>query len=310
MTTHLSRKSIPNIAKAHAKKNRLTLLLFVLFSVFILEKCPVNAQSDTTTENRVPNVVIATVNGQEILKSEIDMGVAAYKQRTGKTEIEKNEMTELVKSVIRRRLILSLPQVQSYRSDPLIIGQLREYENHLIISKYIAKNVGPSLNISEQQLRDYYDQNKREFSVNPKVEARHILLKNQEKAQVVLQLLKSGQDFSDLAKEHSIDLPMALEGGSMGVIEKGKTLPVLEKALFSLAEGEMSDIVETQYGYHIILVDKIHPASFMPFKEVRLQIHKTMIRRREAQAFDQMTMELEKTADITIYSENLSGPSS
>lgn len=291
--------------KTNVQRKQPPLVILFTLLCFILGGALANAQSGTAPEGTVPDVVVAVVNGQQILKSQIDMSVAAFKQKTGKDQVNNDEMTELVKSAIRRHLILSLPQVQGYRSDPQIIAQLREYENHLIISKYLTQSVGPSLNISNQQIRDYYDKNRREFATNPKVEARHILLKNKSEAQQVLKLLKSGQDFSDLAKQYSIDLPMALEGGSMGIIEKGRTHPTLEKALFSLAEEEVSDIVETQFGYHIIIVDKIHPAGVTPFDAVHPQIQKALIRRNEARAFDQMTKDLEKNADVTIYHEIL-----
>lgn len=261
--------------------------------------------SNAAPEKENPDVVVATVNDKQILKSQVDMAVAAYKKKTGKASVAKDEKTELVKSMIRRQLILSSPEVQSYRSDPLIVQKVQEYENHLIISKYLSRSVGPSIVIGEQQMRDYYDQNRREFALKPRVEARHILLKSNEDAQTVLAELKTGQDFSELAKKYSIDLPMALEGGSMGVIEKGRTLPVLEKTLFSLAEGETSDVVKTPYGYHIIVVDKIHPADIKPYKDVRTKIKKTLIRNNEARAFNQMATELEKQAAITIYQERL-----
>jgi parvulin-like peptidyl-prolyl isomerase len=121
----------------------------------------------------------------------------------------------------------------------------------------------------------------------------------------VLDKLKNGGDFTELAKAHSIDLPMALEGGSMGIIEKGKSLPQLEQVLFVLDEGEYSDIVESRFGYHILRVDKIIPEKHRPYEEVREKIKVALQKEKEAQAYDDMVGVLEKDAKIEIYKNRL-----
>jgi parvulin-like peptidyl-prolyl isomerase len=98
---------------------------------------------------------------------------------------------------------------------------------------------------------------------------------------------------------------MALEGGSMGTIEKGRTVPALDKALFMLNKGETSDIVETQFGFHILMVDEVMPASFKPFAEVKDEIKKAVIRQKEVEAFDEMAAKLEKDANIEVFKDRL-----
>jgi peptidyl-prolyl cis-trans isomerase C len=117
--------------------------------------------------------------------------------------------------------------------------------------------------------------------------------------------LNEGGDFKDLARKYSIDLPGALEGGGMGIVEKGNILPQLEKVLFSLQEGEYSDIVKSKYGYHILRVDEFISLKYKPYEEVREEIIKIMIRQKESEAFDQMATELEKNYDIQIYEDRL-----
>ena len=121
----------------------------------------------------------------------------------------------------------------------------------------------------------------------------------------MLKKLQAGESFSELAKQYSIDLPMAFEGGSMGTIAKGKTLPQLEKALFVLNEGEFSDIVETQYGWHILTVDEKIEVQYIPYEKAKERIKVILKREKEARAYDSMTQQLEKEANITIYENRL-----
>ena len=195
--------------------------------------------------------------------------------------------------------------VKGLRKDDKIARRVKEYENSLIIARYLEDQVGSHLTVSEEEIKKYYKDNLNEFSSPPMVQARHVLLRTHEQAQKVLQRFRNGEDFAQLAKDCSIDLPMALEGGSMGTIQKGKSFPELEKALFALNEGEVSDIVKTKFGYHILTVDKIIPVNFKPLEDVRSEIKKTILQQKEAKAFDEMAAKLEEDADIKIFENRL-----
>jgi len=196
--------------------------------------------------------------------------------------------------------------IKNAGNDERIARKVKGYENNLIITRFLEDQVGSHLTVSEEEIKKYYKDNLNEFSSPPMVQARHVLLRTNEQARKVLQRLRNGEDFAQLAKDCSIDLPMALEGGSMGTIQKGKSFPELEKVLFVLNEGEVSDnIVKTKFGYHILTVDKIIPVNFKPVEEVRDQIKKIILRQKEAKAFDEMAAKLEKDADIKIFEDRL-----
>lgn len=249
------------------------------------------------------NVVVATVNGTNIYKNDADRAFNEYMQKAGKQTISAEEKEEIVHNMIRRQLILHLPEVQRYKQDETVMRQVREFENNLIVRRYLEKTVGRAKVVADGDLRTFYEANRSQFAIPPKVEARHILTRTRSQAEKVLALLKQGDDFSGLARQYSIDLPMALEGGGMGTIEKGKTLPALEHVLFTLQEGQHSDVVQTPFGYHVVTVDKLHPAGFRTFDEVKEQIRTMLTRRHEAEAFKNMALELEKQSDAKIYSE-------
>jgi parvulin-like peptidyl-prolyl isomerase len=194
-------------------------------------------------------------------------------------------------------------EVQTLRQDKQIVRQVREFEDKLVVARFLESRMGRAIEVSDGELKAYYQENLQKFYAPPKVKARHILLRNRQEAELVLSKLRKGCSFSLLAKEYSIDLPMALEGGSMGTIEKGKTLPELEKILFTLKGGEVSGIVETQYGFHIITLDETIPPGPMPFEEVKGQVKKALSQQKEAVAYKQMTAALEQNVEIKIFKE-------
>lgn len=137
----------------------------------------------------------------------------------------------------------------------------------------------PEMEIPEEEVRRYYSRNREEFRVSDRVRASHILFmtdgKDQEeipeikaKAEEVLGRIRNGADFAELAKEHSEDTVSAQKGGDLGWVTRGQMVVNFEDAAFALEEGETSDLVETEYGFHIIRVHERDEARYQPFEEV------------------------------------------
>lgn len=247
--------------------------------------------------------VLATVNGVQITESELNPLIEEFRQRSQKTVVKPDEKNQILKGMIRRTLILQQKEAADLRKEKKIVTQVKNYENGLVVAAFLERHVGQQLTVTEEEIKEYYQKNLQKFSSPPKVKARHILLRDRKEAEKVLAKLKKGEDFSQLAKEHSIDLPMALEGGPMGTIEKGRSLPELEKVLFVLKVGEISDIVETRYGFHILTVEEIITTQYKPLDEVRENIRKGLLQQKEAKAFDEMASKLEEKAKIEIFED-------
>ena len=260
-----------------------------------------NLRSWAKAEDRV----VATVNGVQITESQLNPLIEEFRQRSQKTVVKPDDKNQILKGMIRRTLILQQKEASDLRKEKKIVERVKDFENGLVVATFLERHVGQKLTVTEEEIKEYYEKNLQRFSSPPKVKARHILLRDRKEAEKVLAKLKKGEDFSQLAKEYSIDLPMAKEGGAMGTIEKGKGLPELEKVLFVLKVGEISDIVETRYGFHILTVDEIITTQYRPFEEVKESIRKGLLQQKEAKAFDEMAANLEKNAKIKIFEENL-----
>ena len=158
------------------------------------------------------------------------------------------------------------------------------------------------ITIPESDVEKEYKNNEEQYKSPEQVRASHILLKTEgkddaavkAKAEELLKQAKSGADFAELARKNSEDEASAKNGGDLDYFGKGRMVPEFDAAVFAMQPGQISDLVKTQYGYHIIkLVDK-KPATTRPYAQVRQQLHDQLAyQRAQAQAAD-LAQNLEK----------------
>jgi parvulin-like peptidyl-prolyl isomerase len=181
--------------------------------------------------------------------------------------------------------------------DQIMMSDIRGYE----IRKRIA--------VSEEEIQGYYNQNLKKYWIPAKLKLRHILFLmgdelledhkkiKRDKAQQALKKIRSGEDFASVAREFSEDVS-ASSGGDLGELERGKMVPEFEKAAFNLKEGEVSGLVETPYGLHIIKVDKITPGATLALDEVRDEIKSLFVKNKSEQEFREFMDELKENAFV------------
>jgi peptidyl-prolyl cis-trans isomerase D len=141
--------------------------------------------------------------------------------------------------------------------------------------------------ITDADLQKQYNVSQDQFRTPERVQVRHILIKSDAsndaamkvKAEGILKQLQGGADFATLAKADSQDPGSAAQGGELGFIVKGQTVPEFEKAAFSLPVGQLSGLVKTSYGYHILQVEKHEPAHLQTLDEAKPQLFSTVYQR-------------------------------
>jgi len=164
-----------------------------------------------------------------------------------------------------------VPERRSVRYALLDVNQLRQ-----------------TLQVPEDTLKEQYQRNNQQYQVPNQVHVQHILLKTvgatdavveetRKKAEDVLKQARKGGKFDELAKKYSEDPGSKDKGGDLGFIRQGQTVPEFEKAAFSLAPGQISDLVKTQYGFHIIKVLEKQTAHTRPFEEVKDSIRAPLL---------------------------------
>jgi peptidyl-prolyl cis-trans isomerase C len=174
------------------------------------------------------------------------------------------------------------------------------------------------INVTEEDAQKYYQENTKQFETPEQVRASHILIKpeftdpnidpnadpNEAKAvartktEDLLKQLKDGADFAELAKTHS-NCPSAPQGGDLGFFPKGQTTPAFENAAFELEIGQISEIVETEYGYHIIKVAEHKDASTISFEQAKDDIIKQLTQTKQSELAQEYIESLRAGANIT-----------
>jgi peptidyl-prolyl cis-trans isomerase D len=146
-----------------------------------------------------------------------------------------------------------------------------------------ADTIGKSIAIDEKEIRAYYDdpEKQKQFISEEKRNMRHILLKvdanrsdedAKKEAERILGELKAGGDFAELAKQYSEDTGSGSRGGDLGLVKKGAMVKPFEEAGFALEKDQISELVRSRFGYHIIQVTGIEGGDIQPFEEVKEQI--------------------------------------
>ena len=179
------------------------------------------------------------------------------------------------------------------------------------ITKMMDAEVATQPPPSDAQVREFYDKNPDRFKQDESVRASHILFRVDEKAtdaekkkvraqaDGVLERAKGGADFAELAKKHSAD-GSAAQGGDLNFFSKGQMVPAFEQAAFSLTPGQISDIVTTQFGYHIIKVTDHKAPSTVAFDEVKDRIREFLTQQQKQQRAEAFIDSLKKKAKIEV----------
>jgi parvulin-like peptidyl-prolyl isomerase len=164
----------------------------------------------------------------------------------------------------------------------------------------LFEHVTRGIRFTDAEARTYYDENAAQFKVPAGRTASHILVETEAEADRIRAEV-TPENFAELAKENSTDTGSAQQGGSLGPIQKGQLVPEFEKVAFSLDDGQISQPVKTQFGWHIIMVD-ITPAKTTAFAEAKAQIIQSQLAQKRQTEFTEWSEKvLEDWADRTVY---------
>ena len=169
------------------------------------------------------------------------------------------------------------------------------------------------LEIEDETVREFYNQHPGQFATGELVQASHILIglsptasaiergQSLETARALRdQAITGNADFADLARRHSTDEATASNGGNLGMIERGQTGESFERALFSLELDEISPVVESQFGFHIIKAGRRQEGTITPFQEVRAQIRSILLQQERQLTMSSFLSYLRKAGNVEI----------
>jgi peptidyl-prolyl cis-trans isomerase D len=247
------------------------------------------------------------------MKNLVGLGVVVTSDEVTRAYGLKNEMAKIEYATVdpakfRPQVTVSADEIQKYFQENAASFRMKERRAFQVLVVEEEK-VAASINIPETDLRRDYEANKDHFRTPDRVKVRHILLKTTEKppdelpkirARIddILKQLKGGADFAALAKKNSEDPGSAVKGGDLDWVTHGQTVANFEKTAFSLKPKELSGVVQTEYGFHILQVMEKQDAKLKSFEEAKEELakerKKQMVYDRMQTLSDEMRVELVK----------------
>lgn len=243
--------------------------------------------------------VVAEVNGDTITTGDFQReleNLPPYLKPMAETPEGKKELLD---TMVVRELILQQARKDGIDKSPEVAAKLEDLKKRVIVDAFLKKKVEEQVKISDDELRKFYDENKDKFKTGDQIRASHILVRSEKEAQDILAQLKAGANFEELAKKKSID-SAASKGGDLGWFSKGAMVPEFEQAVIGLKVGQISGIVKTKFGYHIIKKSGTRKAGIRSFDEVKEQIKAALLPAKQQEVFQKLKDDIKKNAKITI----------
>ena len=227
--------------------------------------------------------VLAKVKGYAITEEMLNETVEALRTQQNINITSEEQKQDLLDELIARQLVVE---------DAIESGLTQTEEFQKLYREFVFQHsIGQmfkTINVTDEECEAYYNENKEQFK-EEMIRAAHILVEEEEQANELLAAIEGGADFHELASANS-KCPSGSRGGDLGDFGRGQMVPEFEQAAFALNIGEISGVVKTQFGYHLIkLLDK---KDVVPFTDVKGQIQQYLTSKKQNEMYSNFTQGL------------------
>jgi parvulin-like peptidyl-prolyl isomerase len=278
--------------------------------------------------------IVAVVNNELIMLSEMKKEIEPEEERIQKRYKgeERQRRLKLAEYTALTRMIERKLQLQAARSKGVEVSDqevrqaieemkrqgeqidaanpesVKNVREQLTLLKVVDREVRSGIMVAESEMRRYYQEHMDRFALPEEYTLSQILIRSRgpddvgdarAKAKQVLEALKAGEKFEDLALRYS-DGINAARGGRLGLVRQGELLPPIERALSAAQAGDITDAIETSEGFHIIRVDEKKPRQFRPFEEVKAEIQSLVFQQKSEDVYQVWIAELKNKAYIDV----------
>jgi parvulin-like peptidyl-prolyl isomerase len=300
--------------------------------VSILAVCAlVDCANEPTREARV----VLDVGERRVTMEELDRFVRASVQQESPI-VSPEVMAALFEEFVEEQLLLQAADDSGVRADPQTLADrvealrsrdrapesdesqasapssedeetvARDVEKQLRIQRLVETEVLSGITVSDEEIADYFERNHEDFVRPETVDVSQILVETEEQAKEVRETLVSAKvSFEDLARERSQG-PEASSGGHLGAFAPGELPASFESQVFALAPGAISEVVSTDFGYHVFRVNRREGEKPLSLDDARESIRVDLLRRKSDEAMERYLDELERRYPVTVHQEKLS----
>lgn len=249
--------------------------------------------------------VLASVGNAKITQADYDRELQALPEYARMMFEGEEGKEKLLDEIIKKEILYQEALKKGYDRDAEFQKKMEEFRKLSLISRLFEKDIMAKAAVSDQDVKDFYEKNRQDFSTVSQIKASHILVKTEDEALKAGERLKKGAKFEDIARAVSIDKATAKNGGDLGFFSKGQMVPEFENAATALKAGEISGPVKTPFGYHIIKVTDKKSGPVVDFDKVKGLITQKLNADRQKEVFDSFIDELKKNYKVEINKDAL-----
>lgn len=248
---------------------------------------------------------------REVLDQLVTIHVLEQEAKTRSVTVSDSEVDAQI-AEIRKQFQTEEEFTKALGERGLTLARLREdARREMAIARMVEAEVRPKIDVKEQDVKSFYDQNPDQFQQPETIRASHILLRADQaapesdkqatraKANDVLKEIRAGADFAEMAKKYSQD-GSASNGGDLNYFQRGQMVAPFEEAALALKPGQVSDVVETQFGYHIIKLTDRQPPRTVPLDQVAQRIGEFLLMRAQQERANEFIMALRAKSKIEV----------
>ncbi|MDD5456056.1 MAG: peptidylprolyl isomerase [Candidatus Margulisbacteria bacterium] len=212
----------------------------------------------------------------------------------------------LIDNLKKEMLVYEMAKKDNYSNNKDVLDQMEKVKRQVIVAIYLRDKIDKKSEVTEADVKKYFKDHKDEFKSKDQVKAKHILVKTEEEAKGLIAKLNKGEDFGKLATEYSLDPSGKTNQGDLGWFSKGQMVKPFETAAFALEKGAYTkEPVQTQYGWHIILVEDKKPAQDLVYDDVKEDVKVFLTQKKQKEMLDELVMNAEKKIKVEDHSEQL-----
>lgn len=265
--------------------------LFVFITLTMLFACGTSFSAEP-----VEDVVIAKVENEVITEKEIDKLLDNLDPQMSAMYRTPEGRAALVEEIINARLFAIKGTEEGLDKSPEFLDEVERFKKHALMKVTVDKMM-ENVAATDEDAKKFYDENPSQFTQPEQIRASHILVSDDVEMEKVLNELKEGVAFEEVAKKYST-CPSKENGGDLGFFGKGQMVPEFEAAAFALEVGKISEPVKTQFGVHVIRLDVKNAESKIPIEDVMDQLKSYLQNQKRSEAYQEMLQQLKEKYKI------------
>ena len=237
--------------------------------------------------------ILATIDGVVITDAEVDAFIANMPKEQQMYAQHPQFRKQCLDQIISVHLYAKMAEEEKLDETEEFI-KIMESARKDILAQLAMNKTLKDIAVTEEECKKFYEENPQHFTKGATVEAKHILVADEEKCKAILASIENGEKEFEAAAAECSTCPSGAQGGSLGEFGRGQMVPEFEQAAFAAEVGQIVGPVKTQFGFHLIKVEAKHEASVVAYEEVAERIQTNLLQQKQNEAYTVKAMELRK----------------